>query len=103
MTDVIKVYKGDTQEVVAMFEAGTPEGVMWQTMLPNAGRKGSLRDSEGVWLTRNRKNAARGSYHFYETKAGGQACTCLPSPAASSTICRLLEQDSGIWGGACRI
>ena len=71
MTELIKVYKGTTQEVVAKFRPGTPEGVMWRTLLA-AGIEGSLRDRDGVWVARTCTDIAQGSYRLYDPKGGGQ-------------------------------
>ena len=71
MTELIEVFRGDTQEVMTSFDPGTPEDAMWQTLVTPSNR-GSLQRSTAVQVTQYCTVAAQGSYRFYVTDPGGQ-------------------------------
>ena len=69
MADIIKVYKGDSEVVVAEFQPGTQEGALYQA-IHRAYGSGSLRNSEGFCVSDVSPDTGHGIYRFYVDAKG---------------------------------
>ena len=67
--DIIKVYKGDSEVVVAEFQPGTQEGALYQA-IHRAYGSGSLRNSEGFCVSDVSPDTGHGIYRFYVDAKG---------------------------------
>ena len=60
MTELIKVFRGNSEGVLTEFNPGTPERIMWQTLV-TLSDNGILQRSDGVQVTQYSTVAAQGS------------------------------------------
>ena len=86
MATVIKILKGDSEEVMEDFKPGIQEGALWRAMNASRG-SGTLKDGKGLCVTDESPDAAKGLYRFYAPE-GGEHHPRSSLQRHKQTVCR---------------
>ena len=100
MTELIKVFRGNSEGVLTGFNPGTPEDIMWQTLVTPCDN-GTLQRSNGVQVTQYSTVAAQGSYRFHVNDPGGLAARANACRHQSMCTLDIKSEQQWRWSELC--